>query len=84
MDSISFLGHIVIVEGVRVDPKKIEVVLQWEPPLNVREVRSFLGLAGYYRCFVQDFSLIATPLTRSLRKDVKYEWIDECQVISRS
>ena len=66
-------------EGVRVDPRKIEAVLQWEPPVSVGEVRSFLGLAGYYRRFVQDFSLIATPLTRLLRKDTKFEWTDECQ-----
>ena len=44
------------------------------------EERSFLGLAGYYHCFIQDFSLTATPLTRLLRKDVKFVWIDECQV----
>ena len=49
---VSFLGHIVLEEGIRVDLKKIEVILEWKPPINVTEVHSFLGLAGYYRRFV--------------------------------
>ncbi|XP_021626910.1 uncharacterized protein LOC110625582 [Manihot esculenta] len=65
--------------GVLVDPKKIEAVVNWDPPTNVREVRSFLGLARYYRRFVQDFSIIAAPLTKLLRKNAKCEWTDECQ-----
>ena len=48
LDQVVFLGHIVSGEGIKVDPKKIEVVLNWEPPKNVPELRSFLGLAGYY------------------------------------
>ena len=65
---VSFLGHIVSVEGIIVDPVKIEVVMNWRPPRNVTEVRSFLGLACYYRRSVQGFLVIATSLTRLLRK----------------
>ena len=61
------------------DPKKIEVVLDWKPPRNVTEVRSFLGLASYYRRFVKEFSMIAAPMTRLLQKNVKYEWSEKCQ-----
>ena len=63
---LSFLGHIVSKEGIRVDPKKIEVVVEWKPPRNVTEIRSFLGLAGYYRKFVKGFSMIVAPMTRLL------------------
>ena len=79
LTEVSFLGHIVSKEGIRVDPKKIEVVVEWKPPRNVTEVRSFLGLAGYYRRFVKGFSMIATPMTRLLQKNVKYEWSEKCQ-----
>ena len=51
-------------EGIRVDPAKIEAVVNWKPPRNVTEVRSFLGLVGYYRIFVRGFSVIASPLTK--------------------
>ncbi|KAG8479786.1 hypothetical protein CXB51_029317 [Gossypium anomalum] len=76
---VGFLGHIVSGEGIRVDPSKISAIVNWSPPKNVSEVRSFLGLAGYYQRFVQGFSMIASPMTRLLQKDVKFEWTDECQ-----
>ena len=79
LTEVSFLGHIVSEEGIRVAPKKIEVVVEWKPPRNVTEVRSFLGLAGYYRRFVKGFSMIAAPMTRLLQKNVKYEWSEKCQ-----
>ena len=60
---VSFLGHIVSAEGIRVDPAKIEAVVNWKSPQNVTEVRNFLGLAGYYRRFVRGFSVIASLLT---------------------
>ena len=67
------------VEGVRVDPTKIEGAVNWKPPRNVTEVRSFLGLVGYYRRFVRGFSVMASPLTKLLRKGIKFEWTDKCQ-----
>ena len=79
LKKVSFLGHIVSSKGLRVDPAKIEAVVNWKPPRSVTEVRSFLGLAGYYRRFVKGFSVIALPLTKLLRKGVKFEWTDKCQ-----
>ena len=66
-------------EDIRVDPTKIEAVVNWKQPRSVTEVRSFLGLAGYYRRFVKGFSVIDSPLTKLLRKGVKFEWSDKCQ-----
>jgi len=63
-----FLGHIVSNEGVFVDPQKIETITKWPTPKNLMEVRSFLGLEGYYRRFVQNFSKIATLLTNLTTK----------------
>ncbi|KAA3486535.1 DNA/RNA polymerases superfamily protein [Gossypium australe] len=76
---VSFLGHIVSASRIRVDLSKISAILEWKPLKNVFEVHSFLELAGYYRRFVKGFSKIATPLTRLLQKDVRYEWSDKCQ-----
>ena len=76
---ISFLGHIVSVEGIRVDLIKIEAVVNLKPPRNVTELRSLLGIPGYYRRFVKGFSIIASPLTKLLRKGVNFEWTDKCQ-----
>ena len=66
-------------EGIRVDPAKIKAVVNWKPPRSVTKVRSFLDLAGYYRRFVKGFSVIASPLTKLLKKRVKFEWSDKCQ-----
>ncbi|KAJ9537587.1 hypothetical protein OSB04_030320 [Centaurea solstitialis] len=71
---VQFLGHTISYDGVSVDPSKVEAVKNWEQPKNVSEIRSFLGLAGYYRRFIRDFSKIAVPLTSLTRKDVKFEW----------
>ena len=78
LKEVSFLGHIVSAEGIRVDPVKIEAVVNWTPPRNVIEVRSFFSLAGYYRRFVRGFSIIVSPLTKLLRKGIKFEWTDKC------
>ena len=61
------------------DAKKVEVIIEWKPPRNVTEVRSFLGLAGYYRRFIKGFSMTAAPMTRLLQKNVKLEWSENCQ-----
>ena len=79
LKEVSFLGHILSAECIIVDPVKIEVVMNWKPPRNVTKVRSFLGLASYYRRFLQGFLVIASSLTRLLRKGVKFEWDDKCQ-----
>ena len=79
-NEVSFLGHLVSEEGIRVNPRKIEVIIEWKPLRNVTEVHSFLGLAGYYRRFVKGFSMTATPMTRLLQKNVKFEWSEKCQV----
>ncbi|KAJ9538706.1 hypothetical protein OSB04_031439 [Centaurea solstitialis] len=72
-----FLGHVVSSKGITVDPAKVEAVTNWPRPTTVTEVRSLLGIAGYYRRFVEGFSSIALPLTRLLRKGVKFSWKDE-------
>ena len=79
LEKVSFLGHVVTKDGVSVDPSKIEAITNWERPTSVTEIRSFLGLAGYYRRFVEGFSRLATPLTRLTQKNVKFEWSDECE-----
>ncbi|XP_048448087.1 uncharacterized protein LOC103926898 [Pyrus x bretschneideri] len=79
LNQVAFLGHVISAQGVLVDPQKVAAVENWEQPRTVTEVRSFLGLAGYYRRFVKDFSVIALPLTRLTRKDVKFEWDDRCE-----
>ena len=79
LDKVVFLGHVISAEGISVDPQKIEAIVNWKPPTNVSEVNSFLGLAGYYRKFVERFSKIATPLTNLLKNDQKFEWSDTCQ-----
>ncbi|KAI3695424.1 hypothetical protein L1987_78421 [Smallanthus sonchifolius] len=71
---VQFLGHVINPNGIMVDPAKIEAVKKWKVPKTPTEIRSFLGLAGYYRRFIQDFSRIASPLTKLTRKEVKYEW----------
>ena len=76
---VSFLGHIVSKKGIRVDPSKIKVILEWKPSRNVTKVRSFLGFAGYYKRFVKGFSMTAAPMTRLLQKNVRFEWSEKCQ-----
>ena len=61
------------------DPKNIKVIIEWKPPKNVTEVRSFLGLAGYYKRFIKGFSMTATPMTRLLQKNVRFELSEKCQ-----
>ncbi|KAA3483981.1 RNA-directed DNA polymerase-like protein [Gossypium australe] len=79
-----FLGHIVSRDGIRVYQSKILAIIDWKPSRNVSEVRSFLGLAGYYRRLLRVFSMIATPMSKLLQKDVKFEWLEKCQQCLRS
>ena len=79
LTEVKFLGHVVSASGVSVDLEKVEVVMSWERPKSVFEIRSFLGLAGYYRRFIEDFSRLAAPMTRLTRKGVKFEWEDLCE-----
>ena len=72
------LRHLVSERGIEVDRAKIEVIEQLPPPLNIREIRSFLGHAGFYRRFIKDFSHIARALTNLLSKDVPFEFDDAC------
>ena len=76
---MQFLGHLVNQKGILVDPAKIEAVMSWEVPKSPSEIRSFLGLAGYYRRFIRDFSKIVVPLTRLTRKGVVFSWGPEQQ-----
>ena len=73
---VRFLGHVVSTSGVSVDLEKVETVMSWERPKLVIEIRSFLGLAGYYKRFIDDFSRLTAPMTRLTQKEVKFEWND--------
>ncbi|KAJ9541586.1 hypothetical protein OSB04_028092 [Centaurea solstitialis] len=77
LQEVQFLGHIVNQERIKVDLTKMETVMKWETPNTPTEIRSFLGLAGYYRRFIQDFSKITVPLTKLTRKIVKFVWGEE-------
>jgi hypothetical protein len=62
LDTVKFLGHTISKDGISVDPSKVQEVMDWKPPTSVHQIRSFLGLAGYYRRFIPDFSRIAKPM----------------------
>jgi hypothetical protein len=74
LKEVSFLGHIIFKGGISVDPSKVEDVLSWKTPQNVSDNRSFLGLAGYYRRFIEGFSKISKPMTELLAKGNTFEW----------
>jgi hypothetical protein len=75
---VPFLGHVISPEGIAVDPGKVRNVLDWKPPKSVHQVRSFLGLACYYRRFILNFFKISKPITELLKKDTKYVWSNNC------
>ncbi len=74
-----FLGHVVNKEGTKPDPKKIDAVLRFPAPTTVTGVRSFLGLTGYYRKYVQGYSRLAGSLFELTKKDVAFVWNQDCQ-----
>ncbi|XP_062201998.1 uncharacterized protein LOC133904517 [Phragmites australis] len=74
LKEVPFLSHIISAGGVSIDPSKVRDVLNWKPPQNVSEIRSFLGLAGYYRRFIEGFSKIAKPMTELLGKGAEFKW----------
>ena len=79
LKSVAFLGHIVSDEWIKVDTQKIEAVKYWPRPTTPTEVRSFLGLAGYYRRFVEGFSSLSAPLTKLTQKETKFQWTEACE-----
>ncbi|GJR20173.1 putative reverse transcriptase domain-containing protein [Tanacetum coccineum] len=74
---VQFLGHVIDSEGIHVDPAKIESIKDWTSPKSPTEIRQFLGLAGYYRRFIEGFSKIAKPMTKLTQKKIKFEWGDK-------
>lgn len=74
---LSYLGHIISAAGISTDPSKVDAIISWPPPTNVKELHSFLGLAGYYQKFVRHFGVISKPLTNLLRKHTLYVWTSE-------
>jgi hypothetical protein len=78
LEEIQFLGHVLSAKGIELDPSKVQDILEWKSPTTVHQVRSFLGLAGYYRRFIPDFSKIVKPITGLLKNDTKFDWSSEC------
>jgi hypothetical protein len=79
LKQVIFLGHIISKGGISVDPSKIQDVLSWNAPTSVGDIRRFLGLAGYYRRFIEWFSKISKPMTELLKKDKKFKWTPTCE-----
>ena len=76
---VTFLGHVVSAAGIAMDERKLEAVRSWETPKNLKETRSFVGFCAYYRRYVRNFSAIAKPLHALTKKNVRFEWSEECQ-----
>jgi hypothetical protein len=79
LKSVKFLGHTISQDGISIDSSKVQEVMDWKPPKSVHQIRSFLGLAGYYRRFIPDFSRIAKPMTELLKEGVKFMWSEACE-----
>jgi hypothetical protein len=76
---VPFLGHIISNGGISMDPAKVKEIMEWRVPTTVTEIQSFLGLAGYYRRFIEGFSKIAKPMTSLLEKGREFKWNEKCQ-----
>jgi len=79
LEEVVFLRHLVTKEEIKVDPQKMKVIMEWPRPTEATEIRSFLGIAGYYRRFVRYFLKIASPLINLLNKANKFEWTEKCE-----
>ena len=79
LDNVACLGHVILADGVSVEPQKIEAIVNWKPPTNVIEIQSFMGLVGYYRKFVEGFWKLVASLTKLTRKEEKFIWSKACQ-----
>jgi hypothetical protein len=79
LKQVAFLGHVISKGGISVDPSKVQDVLSWNAPTSVSDIQSFLGLAGYYRWFIEGFSKISKPMIELLEKDKKFEWMPACE-----
>jgi len=79
-EELEFLGHVISKDGIAPDDRKIKAINEYPVPTNVKDIQSFLGMTGFYRQFIQDYSEITSPITELLKKDVKFEWNRECQV----
>ena len=79
MEHILFSSHVITGNKILVDPEKIEAIVQWKTPKNVTKIKNFLGLAGYYRRFIEGFLKIAKPLTNLTQKGVKFVWSEACE-----
>jgi hypothetical protein len=79
LKEVPFMGHVILEGGISVDPSKIKDVLSWNAPMSVFNIRTFLGLAGYYRRFIEGFFKITKPMTKLLGKDKKFEWSAKCE-----
>jgi hypothetical protein len=76
---VAFLGHVISKGGISMDPSKVQNVLSWKAPMSVSDIKSFLGLAGYYRRFIEEFSKISKHMTELLKKDKQFEWTPACE-----
>jgi hypothetical protein len=79
MKQVAFLEHVISKGGISMNPSKVQDVLSWDVPTSVGDIQSFLGLAGYYRRFIEGFSKTSKPMTELLEKDKKFEWTSTCE-----
>jgi hypothetical protein len=79
LKQVAFLGHVISKGGISVDPSKVQDVLSWKAPTCVGDIRSLIGLVGYYQRFIEGFSKISKPMTELLEKDKRLEWTPACE-----